>query len=223
GPADPERERAKTVGFVIGTLVGEAEREPTTKAATPKQPAQIEYVAKTQPPQEPSAERAGLQLFLELGAIVDSALDSGAPRWGGAARLGAVIHGPWEAYLGAGYGMRPRDEQGLRTRWYSLEFGAGVAHPLTSTLTLTAAVAPAAERLQADVGEPRPDEGGRWVFGLGARLGARSNVTDRISIVFALQSMLRESGTVITLDGRDAGRQPSLSLGGSLGVRLMPF
>ncbi len=223
GPADPEKERAKTVGFVIGTLVGEAERDTTQPKVRPRQPAKPKPAPPAPGLRTPTPAGTGFRPFLELGPSVESALDTGGPRWGGAARIGAVIAAPLEAHLGAAYSIRPRDDQGVRARWFSLELGAGIAHPLTSTLALTAAIAPVAERIDADVAEPRSDEGGRWVFGVGARLGARIAATDRVSVVFAVQGTARESGTQITLDGRDAGRQPALSVGGMLGVRIRPF
>ena len=223
GPADPENERAKTVGFVIGTLVGEVERKTAAPKAPPTKPAKAPAARPaTQPPKRPPA-RAPLLPFLELGPSVESALDSGGPRWGGAARIGAVIATPLEVHLGAGYSIRPRNDQGVRARWFSLELGAGIAHPLTPALALTAAVAPLAERIDADVAEPRTDEGGRWVFGMGARVGANIAASDRVSVVFSVQGTGRESGTQITLDGEDVGRQRRLSVGGMLGVRLLPF
>ncbi len=226
GSEDPERERARTVGFVIGTLVGEAERAQASSAARAARASSATPAPSPASPKSethPSPRGVRLRPYVELAPGVDTAFDSGAPRLGAALRVGAVLRAPWEAHLGGAYAVRPRDDRGLRGRWLTLEAGGGVAYPLTSALALSLNIAPFVERLDADVSAPRADSGGRWVYGVSWRGGTQLRATDRISLVLAGQLAARSSGTEVRVDGARVARQPMLSAGGSVGVRFQLF
>ncbi|MEZ4225781.1 MAG: hypothetical protein R3B13_32815 [Polyangiaceae bacterium] len=225
--ADPRPERSRTIGFVIGTLVGEIERGDQATPVPPPAPKDPTPTPLPEPPPPVArpAPTAPAQKFLwfEAAPTVGTGLETGAPRFGAALRVGVTPLPPVELLLGIGYAVRPRDDDGLAARFATVELGAGVTHALTKTVALNAAASAFAELLTVDVTSSPADEGNRLTYGTALRVGPYLRVTPWLSVMLQGQAALRDSGTRVQRGGREVARQPPLSAAGFVGVRFDVF
>ncbi len=229
---DPEIERWRSVGLVVGTLVGEAEQEvERTRVAespkpgpTPSPPAArtIDVSPTVPPPARPSLPPT--RLWLGVEAVVGPALDDGSWRTG--AGVLALYDFPRAPVLGVGalrYVARPADDRDVAARWFGLSFGLGLHHAPLPQLRLEVRGEALVERMDASVGGRRRDDAGRWYPGGRLVLGAGARVGDWVTFVFAGEFTGLSQGTVITLEDEVVGRAPPLTWALGLGVRLRVF
>jgi hypothetical protein len=229
-PDDPPAERWRTVGLVIGTLVGEADaakpaearKPPGTPPAAPAKPA-----ASLHPAPSHDATLPEPRVWLGLDALGGPALDDGTWRFGGDVR---AEYRPASSGLMASasgrYELRPRSESGVGVDWLSGSLGAGVAAELGGRVSAEATLAVVIERIHADVDEPgsgETDEGSRWVLGGRLEVGAMVSPWPRFGLWAAGSVGVPASPTRIVLRDRELAVAPSPTVGLALGVRIGLF
>jgi hypothetical protein len=175
-PDDPEEERWRTVGLVIGTLVGQAESEGESE---PRSGTTMELrrapVAATAP-RDARAPAREWRASLGVDALTGPALERGSWRLG--ARFGASYRlglSPVSLHLGLRYQAVPTDSKGMSMDSASAEVGAGVQWDLSRPLNLESTGALLVERVSASATSANTaerDSGARFVPG--GLLGPRS-------------------------------------------------
>ena len=235
--ADPEAERWRAVGLVIGTLVGERERaleqdDPASDA--PRSAPTSAPSAPTPGRQSSSPHRGDLtapapsdsssELWLGIDAVLGPALDDGSWRFG--AGLLGVYDLPRTPALFSStlrYLTRPSDDQQVDVRWFGISMGAGLHHEPLPALRLEARTEALLERIEASVGGTRRDSDGRWYPGLRLALGAGARIGNFVAIMAQTEVTGVSRGTVITLEDRAVGRAPPLTWAFTVGARLRVF
>ena len=226
-PADPVAERWKSVGLVIGALVGEAEQEskpkppkPAPESPAPKPvPAPVPS-AKPEPPPPPPPELA--TIFFDAGAVVGPGMSSGRLRLGGEVGLGGRS-GPVLILLHGRYQARPERSDEVTLHWASGSLGAGVLNRITPWFSLELTAHAVAERVEASISEPPTDSASRWAFGGRVRGAGALWLTPQAAVVAGAEATALTSGTEITVEDQNVGRVPPLNWGLWAGVRLGMF
>jgi hypothetical protein len=171
---DPARERWRSVGLAIATLVGEGQRAeaeqvareseppeaPPTPSAVPAEPAKVERSAASESESEveSDAEREGEKksakveplsgVFIGVGVFGGPALDDGS------GRVGASLRGGWAQPSGllllgsASYSVRAISDDAFTLSWLSFEAGIGYRFWLTNELTAAVALQAGVQRLR---------------------------------------------------------------------------
>lgn len=228
--SDPERERWKAVGLVIGTLVGQAEREqaaeeeakakqdrPPTTAVAPKEPPKAERLAPSQPVPARTASRPD-RIWMGVELVAGPALDEGSWRFGPG--LVAAYEAPDLSLIGmAGvrYLQRPKDDRGVSMRWLELSLGPGVFFEPSPGFRLEGTTEALAQRVNASV---EADAGGNWIFGMRVGLGAGLELGHWGALILGGHALGLSRGTVVSVDGEAVGRAPPLTFGASAGLRF---
>ena len=175
---DPARERWRSVGLAIATLVGEGQRaeeeavqaareaeapaSATEPAQAPPEPSPAPPVVAAAPsPAPPVVAESPPQaardqdeviaqhgVFLGVGAFGGSALDDGS------GRLGASLRGGWLSRSGilllgsASYSLRAGSDDALDVTWLAFEAGVGYSVSLSNQLSLGLSVQAGVEQLR---------------------------------------------------------------------------
>lgn len=223
--SDPEPERWKSVGLVIGTLVGQAERErtePKTTAPAPTPPPVTPPPApapKTDepPPQTPPPNR----LWLGAELVVGPALDDGSWRFGpGVVGVYDVAPDRVFALTTLRYMVRPADSQDVDARWIGVSLGVGLHHEPARGWRIEGRAETLLERMDATLSSVERDSDGRWLPGMRIAIGG-ARLFDRWgALTLGLEATGVSKGTLVTLRGERIGRAPPLTWGASAGFRF---
>jgi hypothetical protein len=224
---DPEEERWRTAGLVIGTLVGQAESENRRESAPPARSAvevqRLPVVRERAREARPAVRQ--WRAVIGVDASAGPALDRGAWRFGAGLgadyRLGSL---PAFAHLGLRYAARPTDLDGLSVSWASGAAGAGVLWDVSHPLKLESTAALVLERVSATVtsgGES--DSGSR--FAAGGRLGAGLLFVSSgfLGIYLGAEGTMLASPTRLLVGGQSAGRVQNPTYALAIGLRLRLF
>jgi hypothetical protein len=229
--SDPEPERWKAVGLIVGTLVGEAERSQppaseTPKETTPSPPgpsspsAQLTPPPATAPPPGPSPTPARHR-WIGATVLAGPAFDDRSWRFGPG--LVGVVDLPLPQLFVSGsasYLMRPEDKHDVDARWFVLSLGVGLHHEAGASRRVEGSVEAVLDRMDATVTSSQFDRAGRWLPGVQLGIGG-SYLVDRWGAVTAgAFATALSKGTVITVAGEKVGRAPPLTWGFSLGFRF---
>jgi hypothetical protein len=221
--ADPESERWRSVGLMIGTLVGESERKQKEEPVAPalKPPPAPAKKAQPRPSRVIATQREPTRVWIGIEALAGSGLDDGSLRYGGG--LVAVWDMPLSPLLVSGslrHLQRPRDGAGVVVRWSSAAIGSGVHAEPGSTLRLESRAEAVLERTEAAVDAERSDSGGLWTPGL--RLSAAFGVEPVSGVVLLGGAELSAfpRGTRVILRGEESGRALPLTWTAQVGARF---
>jgi hypothetical protein len=223
---DPEEERWRTAGLVIGTLVGQAENESRRESAPPTRSG---AEARSPPPFVREWTREAQPAVRQWRAAIGvdgwagPALDRGTWRFG--AGLGADYRlgsSPAFAHLGLRYAAGPADS-GLSVNWASGAAGAGVHWDVSRPLKLESTAALVVERVSATATSGGESDSGSRVAA-GARLGAGILFVSSgfMGIYAGAEGTLLASPTRLLVGGQSAGQvqNPTYALGAGLRLRL---
>ena len=224
---DPEQERWRTVGLVIGTLVGQAE------AGSPPEPRNdLAQEPRRAPADTPVARDirpkvAEWRASLGVDAVAGPALEQESWRlgagFGGGFRL---ARSPVFLQLGLRYAATPRDSDGVALSWASAAAGVGVHWDLSRPLKLESTAALVVERVgasatSADTGES--DSGARFTAGGRLGLGLLVLPSGFFGIFVGTEGTVLASTTRLVVAGQDAGRVQNPTYGFGLGLRAWLF
>ncbi|MBI4701183.1 MAG: hypothetical protein HY744_08500 [Deltaproteobacteria bacterium] len=181
GAADDPAERWRTVGLMIGTLVGRtvgpgapgAAPAPTPEPGAPARPGRrppegrAPRGSRSAGGQARPAGRHHRPVWASAGALTGPGFDSGMWRWGGWLRGGYAFESVPLMFCGAvSYALRPEDEQGLAAHWVSVGGGGGVHASVPSVrLGLDARLEVVADRFgvsAADKATGAEESGSHW-------------------------------------------------------------
>jgi hypothetical protein len=226
--SDPEPERWRAVGLVVGTLVGEAEQEPV-KPEPPSPPLAAPPAASAPPVvPPPAAPPAGAppppRAWLGVDVVAGPALDDGTWRLG--ALVSALYDVPGMPVFGsaaARYLVRPADEREVDVSWAGVSLGVGLHHEPTPALRLEGRSEATLERITASVGGPRRDSAGRWYPGMRLSLGFGPRLGEWGLLLASGELVGISEGTVIELEDQRVGRAPTLTWALLVGARLRLF
>lgn len=242
GEADPEPERWKAVGLVVGTLVGEAERErdSPSEASTSSGPTPANAPAATGTPASPAPKPATPSAAVEpqrpkTGRLPDSraprnwvgvefaagpALDDGSWRYGPGLVAVFELDIPMFVVATARYLARPEDSRDVEARWFVLSAGAGVSHDAGSGWRFEGTSEMVLDRMDASITTERFDQSGRWLPGARLGIGVAKRLDRWGAASLGLHATALTKGTVVTVGGEQVGRAPPLTLGISAGFRF---
>jgi hypothetical protein len=221
-PDDPEDERFRAAGLVIGTLVGQAESE---REGAPR-PSPVT----DQPPRavidQPRAPRPAVRQWraaIGVDAVGGPALEQGSWRFG--AGLGADYRlglSPAFVHLGLRYGGTPTDAEGLSMNWASAAAGAGAHWDLTRALKLESTGVVVLERvgasaISATTGER--DSGSRLAAGGRVSLGILLLSSGFFGVFAGVDGTALLSPTRLLVAGQDAGRVQNPTYALAVGLR----
>lgn len=228
--SDPLPERWKSVGLIIGTLVGEAEREQEAarkaeaSASTPPPiaPASSQPKPTKALPTAPEPPRSGRvwpdRVWLGVELAAGPALDDGS--W----RFGPGLMGMYEArelnlvaLAGARYLQRPKDSHEVSMRWLELSLGPGVAYEPSPGLRLEGTTEALAQRVDASA---ESDSGGNWALGMRIGITGGAEVGDFGAFTLGGHAAGLSRGTLVSVRGETVGRAPPLTFGASAGFRF---
>lgn len=215
--ADPEPERWRAVGLVIGALVGESEREAEA------QPAPLEPKARPAPPRaaptsaveapSPRVEVLPKRGWLGPQASAGPALDDGSWRFGaGIVGVYDLSHTPALVSGDVRYMVRPSDDRNIDGRWLTLGLGMGL-HQEPGKFRLEGKAELVADRMEASISEARSDSGGRWLAGMRLRLDGGLVLESWGVATLGVEATALSRGTVLKLEGSKVGRAPPLTWG----------
>jgi hypothetical protein len=249
--ADPEAERWRSVGLVIGTLVPITEREAAAEtgppgtspsgaggagAATPSAP-KPEKTAATPPAPAPSAApnpepttptarppaAAAARLWLGLEGVAGPALDDGSWRFG--AGFVSVYDFPG-VLLASGtlrYSARPSTDTDTDERWFTGALGVGLQGRPLPALRLEGRSELVVDRLDAETTGTTPDHGGRWLLGGRLSLTSGAMLAPRVMLVVGAELTGLTQGTQVRVDGNLDARVPPLTWSIVIGPRFGVF
>jgi hypothetical protein len=219
--ADPEPERWRAVGLVIGTLVGESERESST--TTPPRPPPPRPPPPRPPPPRPPPPRSSpvgptleahpTHAWLGVEAAAGPALDDGSWRFG--AGIAGIYDFPRTPALLSGdlrYLVRPSDEHDVDGRWLTVALGVGVRQE-PARVRFEGLAELVADRMEASVSRTRSDTGGRWLPGARLRLDAGVRFESWGMATLGIEATALTQGTVVKLEGEKLGRAPPFTWG----------
>jgi hypothetical protein len=167
-PEDPPRERWRSVGMAIATLVGEGQRAEEAEQAAREAEAIAVAPAASPPPAEPaqvaseptpviedeSAPAVPLDgVFIGVGVFGGPALDDGS------GRIGASLRGSWASRAGlmllgsASYSVRAQSGDSYTVSWLSFEAGVGYRFWLTDELSAGVSVQIGVQQLWFEASE----------------------------------------------------------------------
>jgi hypothetical protein len=177
-PRDPLRERWRSVGLAIATLVGEGEQqraraeslesapepappepEPEPPAAEPTPPPPVlnaaprEVEPEEEEEPEPAAPRVPFEhrpVFIGLGAFTGPGFGDGAWRLGGNLRAGWHGVSGWQLTTSVGYAWRTSEDP-FTAAWFSLDAGVGYRLALSDAFSVGAMVFGGAQRARFEV------------------------------------------------------------------------
>lgn len=172
---DPPRERWRSVGLAIATLVGEGQRAEQAEQAAREaeapvsapEPAEAEPAASAPPPVvtqpaprppppvvAPPAARAEDEVLAQHGVFIGVGVFGGAALDDGTGRLGASLRGGWLSRSGilllgsASYSLRAVSDDTLDVTWLAFEAGVGYQFTLSNELSLGLSVQAGIEQLR---------------------------------------------------------------------------
>jgi hypothetical protein len=225
---DPEEERFFAAGLVIGTLVGQAERE-RESAPAPSSPPVADRARRPAAvdPREIQSVGRPWRAAIGVDAVGGPALDQGSWRFG--AGLGADYRfglSPAFVHLGVRYAARPTDADGLSMNWASAAAGAGAEWDLSRPLKLESTAALVVERVgasatSASTGER--DSGAR--LGAGGRVGVGLLLVSSgfFGIFVGADGTALVSPTRLVVAGQGAGRVHNPTYAFAVGLRARLF
>jgi hypothetical protein len=188
---DPARERWRSVGLAIATLVGEgqrAEQEQEARAAGEPEAGQEPPAAPPPAPPPPPVQAAATRddpeqaveparpvipldgVFIGVGVFGGPALDDGS------ARVGASLRGGWSSPAGfcvlgsASYSVRAVGTSSFSVSWLSLEAGVGYRFWLTDELSAALGLQVGVQQLRFEA-SARGEQSSRAVYNPLATLG----------------------------------------------------
>lgn len=220
-PRDADIERFRSVGFVVGTLAAEEDREegpaPITSPPPVVRPPVPAPVPKPRAKVPKGFERDGA---LGAAGVIGGALDDGGPRFGGAARGRLDITSFLGVVASLGASFRPRDERGLALRFLDAGVGLGVvlypARPLGWELELVGVI----EHFRAEASSGGESDARERVLPvLRAELDAVWAVAPPFEFLLGGNAVARPESTAIVVGGERAGSTGVLELGVTAGAR----
>lgn len=224
GGDDPPAERWRSVGLVIGTLVGEAEasaRVEQLPAPPPAAPRPTTHVLAAEPP---APEAVATRAWIGLDAVAGPALDDGSWRFGGGPTVAVDGPlGPLAIVASARYALRPRSDS-VSVDVLALAAGVAARARLGPSIEVELGGAGLAERLHASAEAPdRSDAGARWISGARGRLGVGVLPERRWRLVLGGEVEWRAGATTIRVGGRRVGDFPTLTYSLTLGASFQAF
>lgn len=245
GAMDPEYERFKTVGFVIGTLAGEISEELTqTGGSEPglggfdgglaggnedvsEEPEEVEGVELDEDHFEtPSAPVPwNRHLWFDLGFVTGPGLKEGAWRVGAEARISAGLAGQLFGFAGGGFARRAQDEQSIAMTWAPGFVGLGGGLAEQGAFGIDARAAFQVVRVDAQISNADGvDAEGRFIPG--ARLAAdlHYRFSDYLGAELSAEGCWLSKGYDIRVgsDRRLVASLPRLGFQFGAGLRLWP-
>lgn len=224
--SDPEPERWRAVGLVVGTLVGETEREAEPSPPAPAPPPTSSPPAPAPTPSAPrplapaSPERPP-RLWLGVEGLGGPALDDGTWRLGAGVFVGYDVPGfPVMASVAARYLARGADEQQVDARWFGVSLGLGLHTEPVAGARIEGRGEALLERIEASVSGARRDFRGRWYPGMRLVLAGGPKLGDWGLLMFGGELSGISQGTVITLENQAVGRAPPLTWTLGVGARV---
>lgn len=223
--ADALVERWRAVGFAIGTLADEQERdaERGAAAAPPVRPPTAPAPAQPRTPAPNPWTHA--PRWLGIGPLTGPGLDSGPWRVGAWLRVAQLLgQSPFFAQLSASYALRPTRDQ-VRVQWATLGAGLGGLQSL-STLRLDLRVHAefVAQNVRASAHDPstgRDDGGSHWSPGLRGGVEAVWPNSSPVSAVLGAEGWNLSGGTAIRRYGDDRiGSSPASGFAFLIGCEL---
>jgi hypothetical protein len=218
--ADERAERWRTVGLTIATLAGEAElandRAETTKA---REPAEAKADSAPRAKQTSRTVQAS-KLWLDVGGLVGTALDTASPRIGVWADVGARLgQSPFIALAGLDYAVA-RGEPFLSVQWLGAAIGLGAQVGASDRgLMFEGSALFSVERQQVSA-----SDGGRAdsdaVFGYGGRV--RTGLVWKLGVfspVLGAQGWVNAAPVKVLVHDQYAGAAPRAGGAILLGVR----
>ena len=246
--ADVPRERWRSVGLVIATLVGEADRgvrgsgvpEDTSRPAdamrpphpsAPKAPPPPDAAAVEQARIDESARAAALsreraasaRAWIDAGGVIDAGI-------GGWLQAGGFLRAnirpsslPLFVHAGGRYVAAPTSGADLSLSWLSAAAGVGAvtAHN-DAGLRLELHLDAVAQRLRASATiptAPSTESSGRWVPGVRAGVDVSWMLSSTWGLVAGGESTLLASGTALQVSSERRGRDASVTFGALAGLR----
>jgi hypothetical protein len=205
--ADAPIERWRAVGFAIGTLADEQEREAERASVAPL-PAPPASAPATPPVHEQApAPWTHAPRWIAIGPLAGPGLDTGPWRYGmwlrGANQLGPT---PFFAQVSASHALRPTRDQ-VRVQWAN--FAAGLGALISSAalhLELRAHTEFVAEYVRASTHDPdsgRDDSGSRWSPGFRGGIQAIWPSSRPIAAVVGADAWTLSGGTAIRMHGSE--------------------
>jgi len=221
-PEDEPRERWRSVGLVVATLVGETVR--AAAAAAPVLPPPLPEPAPAPTPESaprpPPPTTSPKRVILEGGALAGPGLDSGPWRVGGFGR-GAYRIGdlPLAAVASLRYARRPSDSQSVSVGWATAGVGAeGVFAVSTFFAELSAEWI--VEWIRASVDSGGGDHASRTVSGGRLGLGLGTMPLPWLGFVVGFDETLVGGQSSVTVRGAPVGVSQTFESTGFFGVRF---
>ncbi len=163
----------RTIGFVIGTIVGESSPEPDGVAPQPRPPSEPVRTPSPKPPRtppslvQPNGQTAG---YVGLEGVLSPVAVSGP--WLGGLRLhGAIGARTWPVLVSSsiGYAWPSASVEGIRAEWFTVTLGVrrqltgGESEPLAVGASLEALLR--RQGFASEIPGRGRDEGQRWLGG----------------------------------------------------------
>jgi hypothetical protein len=224
---DPEEERFRSTGLVIGTLVGQAERERAPAPSPPPVADRSRRSAAVDRPREIHSVARPWRAAIGVDAVGGPALDQGSWRFGAGLgadyRLGLL---PAFAHLGVRYAARPTDADGLSMNWASAAAGAGAEWDLSRPLKLESTAALVVERVGASATSAATgerDSGARLAAGGRVGVGVLLVSPGFFGVFVGADGTVLVSPTRLVVAGQGAGRVQNPTYAFAVGLRARLF
>lgn len=222
--ADPDVERWRSVGLVIGAIIGEEERAAETPKPAPERPVPPADATKAADRDagvaRPSRRKPALATALEAELDAGPAFDDGTWRTGVGVGILFDLGPVFIAGARARYRFRSEDERTLSARWLGLALGGGAHFDPVPALRLEGRAEGVLEHLETSISGPRADSAGRFMFGARAIADAVLELSPPLSAVVGGELTRSTNGTFITVDAARLTRAPPLSWDAFIGIRL---
>ena len=239
---DDERERWRSVGLVIATVVGVASgggvhgellpagERPKGAPPTPAAPAPPTLPKSPSPKPGPppvasssSADASQRRVAIDLVALAGPALDDGTARFGGGLRGSGRFYGPLFASVDARFSARPRDARGVSTSWATAGAALGARATVAPWLDFEARAGLFGELLHASVDEPKAggeDAGSRGAAAGDLALDAVVMPSPTLGAFVGLDAPWVPGTTAIEVGGVRVGTEPVVTVLVHAGVRV---
>ena len=216
--ADDKRQRARTVGLAIASLL--VQREPATQPTKPT--TRRDAPRAKRPPNAGAKKRKPNRVQLTLGALGGPGLTSGAWRWGPWLSVG-VLPLDWPVGIagGARASWRPGGDEGLQAAWYAASLGVFARWTTTSDTGVEVGAAFAREwfTTTADARPPfTEDKATRAYASAEFSLSGLIGVDGGFSLL-AGGLLSTTPGHGVHLRGEEVGENPAVAAAARMGAR----
>ncbi len=214
--SDPLAERWRTVGFSVGSLLGDSDRPPQAKPGSD---------ATAQESTTSSEAQAPVSVAVSLGSVTGVGLDREAWRTGAELGLWASFWSAGDPYLSVGYAGGLDAPEDVRLRFLDVAAGVSWQWPKSGMWSARVKLLVDVQNQAVSATDPMTgdtQERALWVPGVRLGLDGVWSFFPRWALVLKLDGLVQDGATTINYGGDRVGAVPSRSLISGLALQFEP-